>query len=82
MSPEPETTRRFFPCAAARVWYTAKEKDYDLVVRCLQMDKTDKATLTMLHQALADFAIQRAVTHPGTSASEIKQEAIAGAEQK
>ena len=79
---EPETTRRLFPCAAARVWYTAKEKDYDLVVRCLQMDKTDRETLTMLHQALADFALQRALATPGVQAAEIKQEAINTAEQK
>ena len=79
---EPETTRRLFPCAAARVWYTAKEKDYDLVVRCLQMEKTDRETLTMLHQALADFALQRALATPGVQAAEIKQEAISTAEQK
>ena len=62
------------------MWYTAKENDYDLLVRCLQMDKTDKATLMMLHQALADSAIQRAVTNQGTSASQIKNETIEGAE--
>ena len=79
---EPETTRRLFPCAAARVWYTAKERDYDLVVRCLQMDKTDRETLMMLHQALADFALQRALATPGVKASDIKQEVISTAEHK
>ena len=74
----PEETRRLYPSAAARMWYTARDKSYELVVECLKLTNTDKETQQMLLQRLGEFALQRetAFANPLITAQDIKQEAL------
>ena len=73
-----EETRKLYPSAAARMWYTARDKTYELVVECLKLTNTDRETQQMLLQRLGEFALQRetALANPLISAKDIKQEVL------